>query len=67
MAFNSGSSVREYNIASACVSKLRGMDAAQSMSPFILSGVFDRFPDFRIFFAETRVGWVPFWLEMADY
>ena len=44
-----------------------GMDAAQSMAPLILSGVFDRFPDFRIFFAETRVGWIPFWLEMADY
>jgi predicted TIM-barrel fold metal-dependent hydrolase len=44
-----------------------GMDAAQSMAPLILSGVFDRFPDFKIFFAETRVGWIPFWLEMADY
>jgi predicted TIM-barrel fold metal-dependent hydrolase len=44
-----------------------GMDAAKTMSPLILSGVFDRFPDFKIFFAETRVGWIPFWLEMADY
>lgn len=44
-----------------------GMDAAQSMAPLILSGVFDRFPDFKVFFAETRVGWIPFWLEMADY
>jgi predicted TIM-barrel fold metal-dependent hydrolase len=44
-----------------------GMDAAKSMAPLILSGVFDRFPDFKIFFAETRVGWIPFWLEMADY
>lgn len=44
-----------------------GMDAAQSMAPLILAGVFDRFPDFKIFFAETRVGWIPFWLEMADY
>jgi predicted TIM-barrel fold metal-dependent hydrolase len=44
-----------------------GMDAAQSLAPLILSGVFDRFPDFKIFFAETRVGWIPFWLEMADY
>ena len=42
------------------------MDAAKSMSPLILSGVFDRFPDFKVFFAETRVGWIPFWLEMAD-
>ena len=35
-----------------------GMDAAKSMAPLILSGVFDRFPDFKIFFAETRVGWI---------
>jgi predicted TIM-barrel fold metal-dependent hydrolase len=44
-----------------------GMDAAQSLTPLMLSGVFDRFPNFKIFFAETRVGWVPVWLEMADY
>lgn len=44
-----------------------GMDAAKTMSPLIMSGVFDRFPDMKIFFAETRVGWIPFWLEMADY
>jgi predicted TIM-barrel fold metal-dependent hydrolase len=27
----------------------------------------DRLPDLRIFFAETRLGWVPFWMEEADY
>jgi predicted TIM-barrel fold metal-dependent hydrolase len=44
-----------------------GMDAAKTMSPFVLSGIFDRFPELRVFFAETRVGWIPFWLETADY
>jgi predicted TIM-barrel fold metal-dependent hydrolase len=29
--------------------------------------VFDRLPDLQIFFAETRLGWVPFWMEEADY
>jgi predicted TIM-barrel fold metal-dependent hydrolase len=33
----------------------------------ILSGVFDRLPELKIFFAETRLGWVPFWMEEADY
>ena len=28
---------------------------------------FDRLPDLKIFFAETRLGWVPFWMEEADY
>jgi predicted TIM-barrel fold metal-dependent hydrolase len=31
-----------------------------------LDGVFDRFPDLKIFFAETQIGWIPFALEMAD-
>jgi predicted TIM-barrel fold metal-dependent hydrolase len=38
-----------------------------SMSQLILAGVFDRFPKLRIFFAETRLGWVPFWMEESDY
>ena len=44
-----------------------GLDPTRSIAPLFMSGVFDRFPDFKIFFAETRVGWIPFWLEMADY
>lgn len=44
-----------------------GLEPAKSIAPLFMSGVFDRFPDFKIFFAETRVGWMPFWLEMADY
>ena len=38
-----------------------------SLAQLILSGVFDRLPDLKIFFAETRLGWVPFWMEEADY
>jgi predicted TIM-barrel fold metal-dependent hydrolase len=38
-----------------------------SLAQLVLSGVFDRLPDLRIFFAETRLGWVPFWMEEADY
>jgi predicted TIM-barrel fold metal-dependent hydrolase len=44
-----------------------GLDPTKSIAPLFMSGVFDRFPDLKIFFAETRVGWIPFWLEMADY
>ncbi|HKA45228.1 MAG TPA: amidohydrolase family protein [Burkholderiales bacterium] len=44
-----------------------GLEPTKSIAPLFMSGVFDRFPDFKIFFAETRVGWIPFWLEMADY
>ena len=37
-----------------------------SSTQLILSGVFDRFPTLKVFLAETRLGWVPFWLESAD-
>jgi predicted TIM-barrel fold metal-dependent hydrolase len=31
-----------------------------------LDGLFERFPDLEIFFAETQVGWIPWAYEMAD-
>ncbi len=31
-----------------------------------LDGVFVRFPDLKIFFAETQIAWLPFFLEQAD-
>jgi predicted TIM-barrel fold metal-dependent hydrolase len=43
-----------------------GLPPAVSISQLVLAGVFDRFPALKIFFAETRLGWVPFWLEAAD-
>jgi predicted TIM-barrel fold metal-dependent hydrolase len=46
---------------------IMGLPPALSMTQMILSGVFDRFPTLKIFFAETRLGWVPFWIEEADY
>ncbi len=44
-----------------------GTAPAMTMSQLVLSGVFDRLPRLEIFFAETRLGWVPFWMEEADY
>ncbi|HUY07450.1 MAG TPA: amidohydrolase family protein [Acidimicrobiales bacterium] len=39
-----------------------GINAVQ----LVLSGVFDRFPDLEIFFAETQIGWIPLFLEVAE-
>ena len=39
-----------------------GLTAVQ----MVLSGVFDRFPDLRILFAENQIGWIPFFLQTAD-
>lgn len=33
---------------------------------WVLSGLFDRFPSLRIFFAENQIGWIPFFLQAAD-
>jgi uncharacterized protein len=33
---------------------------------WVLSGLFERFPKLRIFFAENQIGWVPFFLQGAD-
>ena len=44
-----------------------GLPPALSLTQMIMSGVFDRLPDLQVFFAETRLGWVPFWMEEADY
>lgn len=43
-----------------------GLPPALSFSQLILSGVFDRYPALRLYFAETRLGWIPFWMEEAD-
>src|SRR5580704_17016179 len=42
------------------------MPAAVGMTQLVLAGVFERFPKLQILFAETRLGWVPFWLEHMD-
>jgi len=46
---------------------LLGLPPALSLTQMVMSGVFDRLPDLQVFFAETRLGWVPFWMEEADY
>ena len=46
---------------------LLGLPPALSLTQMIMSGVFDRLPALKVFFAETRLGWVPFWMEEADY
>ena len=55
------------NFVSSVALSFMGLPAATTMSQVILFGVFERFPDLKIFFAETRLGWIPFWMEEADY
>jgi predicted TIM-barrel fold metal-dependent hydrolase len=62
MAKRVNNPLRELAGQVARFARLGGLNAVQ----LILDGVFDRFPDLRIFFAETQLGWIPFFLEMAD-
>ena len=41
-------------------------NAMGSFCDYILSGVFDRFPDLRIAYAEGQVGWMPYVIERMD-
>ncbi len=43
-----------------------GLRPAVGITQMVISGVFDRFPSLKVFFAETRLGWGPFWMEHAD-
>ena len=39
---------------------------AYTVCQLICKGVFDRFPELKLHFAETGMGWVPYFLEQAD-
>ena len=41
-------------------------EVVYSLTDIVFSGVLERFPDLKIISAENEVGWIPFWLHMAD-
>ena len=43
-----------------------GRAGSVNIVQMVLSGVFDRFPNLKIFWAENQIGWGPFFMEMAD-
>lgn len=43
-----------------------GTGATRDMIQLIFAGVFDRFPQLRIYKAETMIGWLPYQLEQID-
>lgn len=44
-----------------------GIRGAQNATQMVMSGLFDRFPDLKIYFAEQQIGWVPIYLEQMDH
>jgi predicted TIM-barrel fold metal-dependent hydrolase len=47
-------------------STLTYMNAAMSLTDFLLSGVFEKFPRLKIAYSEGQIGWIPYILERAD-
>jgi predicted TIM-barrel fold metal-dependent hydrolase len=43
------------------------MNAAMSLTDFLMSGVFERFPTLTIAYSEGQIGWIPYILERADH
>jgi len=43
-----------------------GLSAAESLGMWIMGGVFERFPELRVVFVEPGIGWVAWWLYIAD-
>jgi len=42
------------------------LTAAQALADWLLSGVFERFPQLRVCMAECQIGWIPYLLERLD-
>ena len=45
---------------------LTSINAQMSMSDWLLSGALGRFPNLKIAFSESQIGWMPFLLERLD-
>jgi predicted TIM-barrel fold metal-dependent hydrolase len=43
-----------------------GYRGATNAVQMIIHGVFDRFPDLKIYFAENQIGWIPLFLQQLD-
>jgi predicted TIM-barrel fold metal-dependent hydrolase len=42
------------------------LNSQLAFTDWILSGIFERFPDLQVVFSESYLGWVPFMIEHAD-
>ena len=47
-------------------STLTYMNAAMSMTDYLMSGILERFPTLKLAYSEGQIGWIPYILERAD-
>ena len=41
-------------------------NSAVSLLDWLFSGVFERFPNLKVLYAECQIGWIPYFVERAD-
>lgn len=41
-------------------------NSAASMIDWLFSGIFDRFDELKLMYAESQIGWIPYFVERAD-
>ncbi len=51
----------------ASIATIMYMDNAKMINSFLLSGIFDRYPNLKFVSVESGCGWIPFVLEAAEY
>ena len=47
-------------------STLTYMNAAMSLTDYLMSGIFERIPDLQVAYSEGQIGWIPYVLDRAD-
>lgn len=43
-----------------------GLSAAEALGMWLLTGIFERYPDLKVVFVEPGIGWVSWWLYIVD-
>jgi predicted TIM-barrel fold metal-dependent hydrolase len=45
---------------------MTALSTAEALGMWLLTGVFERFPKLKVVFVEPGIGWVAWWLQIAD-
>jgi predicted TIM-barrel fold metal-dependent hydrolase len=57
---------RDPTMGRAICVPMMAVSTAEALGMWILGGVFARFPDLKLVFVEPGLGWVAWWLDVAD-
>lgn len=63
---SSGFSTTSADAPASVMIALTNMNSQMAMADWLLSGVLARFPNLKIAFSESQIGWMPFMFERVD-